>query len=104
MPICPHCREEINALAHGVNACMIFQSELNGDKLNPGFETGKPFTPYIFDSLSEWYSCPFCAGSIVDEAKVKDTNSNKLDQAAERFLKGVEDYLTENGGADEHPE
>jgi rubredoxin len=103
MPICPHCNEEIDALAHGITACLVFQASLDENgKLNTGIDPGKPLNPFIFDSLTEWYSCPFCGGSIVDEAKVNDTIGNKVDQAAERFLKGVEDYLKEPGEKDEH--
>ena len=93
MAKCPNCGEEINALAHGINCCLIFKAELDDKgKLDPGFEPGKPLTPIEFDSLSEWYSCAFCAGSIIDETKVNDKlSTNEIDKAAEKFLKG-EDY------------
>ncbi len=95
MPECPHCHKNIDSLDHGVNCNLIFTARLNQGKFDPGLEDGMPLFPHTFDSLSEWFSCPECKGTIVFEAKIDSLNDNSLDEAAERFLRGVENYLEE---------
>ena len=105
MPKCPHCHKNINVLLHGVNANIVVKAGLNSslgrignrDALYTGFDAGERplIVPEVFDVITEWYSCPHCRGSIVDEALVKDKLAELVDRAAERFLNGVQDYLNE---------
>lgn len=89
MPKCPHCHKEINTLDHGVNANCIFTARLINGRFEMGNDHGAP--PHTFDHLSEWYSCPECKGSIVDETNTKDRFGGELYDAAKKFLKGEED-------------
>jgi hypothetical protein len=90
MPKCPHCHKEINTLDHGINANCIFTAKLVKGMLDMGDEHGA--SPHTFDTLSEWYSCPECKGSIVDEADEKYQWGSEQYRAAERFLNGVKNY------------
>jgi hypothetical protein len=103
VPKCPHCHKNIHVLLHGVNANIVVKAGLNGalgrignrDALYTGFDAGEhaPIVPEIFDVVTEWYSCPKCYESIVDEALVKDKLADLVDRVAERFLNGVENYM-----------
>ena len=105
MPRCTHCHRHINVLLHGVNANIVVKAGLNSslgrignrDALYTGFDSGEhaPMVPEIFDVITEWYSCPHCCESIVDERQVKEKLGDEVDRAAERFLNGVQDYLNE---------
>ena len=99
MPKCPNCHKPIESLDHGVCGNLIFTAKLVKGKLDQGLVAGKPLSPHTFDSLSAWYSCPLCGGSIVDETQVKDKLGSGVDHAAERFLQGVEGYLEEEEDA-----
>jgi hypothetical protein len=94
MAKCPHCYEEINTLDHGMYACLLFTSKLVMGKLDLSNE--RSALPHTLDSLSEWFSCPECGGSIVDETQTKDKLGLGIYQVAERFLNGVENYLEED--------
>jgi hypothetical protein len=74
-------------------ACLLFTTALVKGKLNLSNEHNTP--PHTLDSLSEWFSCPKCGGSIVDETQTKDKLGLGIFKAAERFLNGVQDYLNE---------
>ena len=87
MPKCPHCKKEISTLEHGIYACLRFKGNLTRNKFNEGFEDNKPLKPYSLDVMSEWYSCPLCKGSIVDETHIKDNSGHNLAKAAEAFLR-----------------
>jgi hypothetical protein len=105
MATCPHCGKEISTLTHGVYCCLLFEAKLDQGKLiTPGFIEGQSVNPFVVDILTSWYSCPICSGPIVDEDRVNDKLGNRVDQAAERFLKGETNYIGDEGGNHAHPE
>jgi hypothetical protein len=62
MPKCPHCKQDIYSLEHGVCATLIFKTKLDGPNFDEGFVDGKPLNPHAFDVVAEWYVCPACMG------------------------------------------
>jgi hypothetical protein len=107
MPICPCCQREITFLLHGVNCNLIVKAGFNLDLGRRGLprsfyvgfaDRDHPLIrPEIFDVITSWYSCPICFGEIVAESLVADSLGSRVDQAAERFLRGVENYLEDGG-------
>ena len=105
MPICPNCKREITFLLHGVNCNLIVRAGFNPDLGRRGllgrFYVGfanrdhSLIRPEVFDVITSWYSCPICFGEIVTESLVADSLGSRVDRAAERFLRGVQDYLTD---------